>query len=97
MAKWEDKAKCRVCGETEYIVMGDELCSRCMAAADKREALRDQIAIGAMAGMISRESTGKDLAVALEDKLFGLLSKAAYAYADAMLAEREKGDKRSDD
>lgn len=92
MAERDDKPKCRMCGETAYIVTGDELCSKCIAVADKREKLRDQFATAALGGSLSDPlilAAMRDTAQNVNSNLADVAAKTVYEYADAMLVERE--------
>ena len=80
-----ERTPCQICGEKQNIGIGDKLCVECWSKADKREKLRDQMAAAALTGIIA-EGAG-----ALHD--YKTSARFAYSFADAMLAERERGTK----
>lgn len=87
MAKETSVVSCEKCKEYDHIAKGDKLCGTCLAAVDKREKPRDEAANAALTGMLMAPE------VAPLEYNYDKMAKAAYAQADAMLAEREKGGK----
>lgn len=83
---WHGQA-CEAC----YLADLSEWTPEMLASPHRGETLRDRFAMAALTGLLAN-TTFTDAVIAREtDDPPGYVSASAYAIADAMLAEREKG------